>query len=86
MTRYLILGPIGSDAGYWTIENGHLVHHDGWEVDRLSEVRAGLAILQAAPQLRTPELAERVTELVTGMLTKELGGHLGEGSHTVVIG
>lgn len=27
----ILLG--GGDAGYYTLENGHLVHHGGWGVD-----------------------------------------------------
>jgi hypothetical protein len=85
MARYVILGNIGSDAGYWELVNGHLVHHGGWGVDSLREVQAGLAILKAATQLRTPGLADEIVGLVEKHLGAELAEHAG-GAHTVVIG
>jgi hypothetical protein len=84
MARYIILGNIGSDAGYWELVNGRLVHHGGWGVDSLRDVQAGLAILKSAAQLRTPGLAEEIAGLVEKHLGSELAEHAG-GAHTIVI-
>jgi hypothetical protein len=84
MARYVILGNIGSDAGYWVLENGHLKHVGGWSVDSLREVQAGIAVLKAATQLRTPDLAHSIAGLVEKHLGSELAEHVG-GAHTVVI-
>ena len=36
--RYLVLGNIGSDAGYWVFSNGHWQHVGGWGVESILEV------------------------------------------------
>src|SRR5204863_810314 len=76
--KYIILGGgFGSDAGYWTFENGKLVHHGGWAAERLSDVVRSLNILGQAAQLKTPGLAEAVARGVVDAVDKELSGHLG---------
>lgn len=84
MVQYIVLGNIGSDAGYWVYRDGHWEHVGGWGVDSLREVQAGLAVLKASTQLRTPELAQSVAELVTKAIGPELAEHAG-GGHTVII-
>jgi hypothetical protein len=84
MTRYVIIGSIGSDAGYWVLEGGRWVHVGGWGIESIREVQAGLAVLKAASQLKTPGLAESVADLVQKAIGSELAEHVGE-SHTVVI-
>jgi hypothetical protein len=84
MVRYIVLGNIGSDAGYWVYRDGHWEHVGGWGVDALREVQAGLAVLKASSQLRTPELARSVAELVTKAIGPELAEHAA-GGHTVII-
>jgi hypothetical protein len=71
-------GGFGSDAGYWTIENGKLVHHGGWAVERLADLSRSLSIIGQATQLKTPGLAETVANGVVGAVEKELTGHLGD--------
>jgi hypothetical protein len=75
--RIIIIGGVGSDAGYWTLENGKLVHHGGWGADRLAEVSSALSIIGQAAQLKTPGLAETVANGVAAAVEKELTGHLG---------
>ena len=84
MVQYIVLGNIGSDAGYWVYRDGHWEHVGGWGVDSLREVQAGLAVLKASIQLRTPELAQSVAELVTKAIGPELTEHAG-GGQTVII-
>jgi hypothetical protein len=88
--KFIILGGgFGSDAGYWTIENGHLVHHGGWEINQLAEVSRSLGILSQIARLKTPGLAEGLSrELganVERALTSHLGKQLGDGGAVVVV-
>jgi hypothetical protein len=83
-TRYIIIGQIGSDAGYWVLENGHLVHVGGWGVESIREVQAAVAVLKDASRLRTPGLADSVAGVVEKFVSEQLAEHVGEG-HTVVI-
>jgi hypothetical protein len=78
-------GGYGSDAGYWTIENGHLVHHGGWEAGQLIDVSRGLAILGLAARLKTPGLAEGIAREVGANVEKMLGGHLGDQTGGTVV-
>jgi hypothetical protein len=84
MAHYLVLGNIGSDAGYWVLRDGHWEHVGGWGIDSIREVQAGIAVLKAASQLRTPGVAEEVAALVEKAIGPELAEHAG-GAHTVVI-
>jgi hypothetical protein len=40
MIRYIVLGNIGSDAGYWIFSDGQWQHVGGWGVDSIREVQA----------------------------------------------
>jgi hypothetical protein len=86
--KLIVIGSIGSDAGYWVFENGHWVHVGGWGIDQLVEVSRSLAILGQAAQLKTPGLADAVTrelgEAVSKQLSTHLGGQLGGGGVVVV--
>jgi len=84
MFQYIVLGSIGSDAGYWVFRDGHWEHVGGWGVDALREVQAGIAVLKASSQLRTPELAQSIADLVTKAIGPELADHAA-GGHTVII-
>jgi hypothetical protein len=76
--KMIVLGQIGSDAGYWVFENGHWVHKGGWAIDALADVSRSLQILGDAARLKTPGLSDHVTRSVTDMLQKELTAHLGD--------
>jgi hypothetical protein len=84
--RYIVIGNIGSDAGYWVWDGKGWHHVGGWGVDRLQEVSAALNIMREASRLKTPGLAEAATQVVSDFLSKELQGHLNEGSGTVILG
>ncbi len=81
---YLVLGNVGSDAGYWVFRNGHWEHVGGWGVDSILEVQAGLAVLAAASRLKTPGLAERIGSIVHEAIGAELAEHTG-GAGVVVV-
>jgi hypothetical protein len=88
MKMIVLGGGFGSDAGYWTLENGHVVHHGGWEIDALADVSRSLTILGEAARLKTPGLANAVSrelsESVEKQLTAHLGVHLGSGAVVIV--
>ncbi len=76
--KLIVLGQVGSDAGYWVFENGHWVHHGGWGVDSLADVSRGLAILSEAARLKTPGLSGAVSQRLGEVVEKELAAHLGD--------
>jgi len=86
--RFIVIGQIGSDAGYWTFENGKWVHHGGWGIDQLVEVSRALNILGEAARLKTPGMGDAISKTAGEFVQKELGAHLGDhakGANTVVI-
>jgi hypothetical protein len=84
MIEYIVLSNFGSDAGYSIFRDGHWEHVGGWGVDSIREVQAGLAVLKASTQLRTPELAQSIAELITKTIGPELAEHAA-GGQTVII-
>jgi len=83
--RYVVIGRMGSDAGYWYWD-GHGWHHvGGWGIDRLQEVSAALNIMREASQLKTPGLADAATKVVSEFVTKELQSQFKEGGATVIL-
>jgi hypothetical protein len=83
--KFIVIGPIGTDAGYWEWDGNGWHHVGGWGVDRLQEVSAALNIMREATQLKTPGLAEAASKVVAEFLSKELKGHIKEGG-TVILG
>jgi len=91
--KYIVIGNIGSDAGYWYWD-GHGWHHvGGWAVEQLAEVSAALNIIRQATYLKTPGLADAATKAVADFAAKQLSTHIKEaggagaaaGAGTVVI-
>ena len=76
--KIIAFGHIGSDAGYWTFENGHWVHHEGWGVDKLVEVNLALSMLGQLAHLKTPGLADAASKGLGEFVQRELTTHLGE--------
>lgn len=76
--KLIVIGSIGSDAGYWTFENGHWVHHGGWAVEALADVNRALSILGEASRLKVPGLADATSKAIGEYVGKELTAHLGE--------
>jgi hypothetical protein len=84
--KLVVLGHVGTDAGYWVFENGHWVHVGGWGIEAMAEVSRALKIIAETPALKTPGLAEATTKQLSEFVTKELGERLGaQGATTVVI-
>ena len=83
--RYVIFGQVGSDAGYWTFENGHLVHHEGWGIESIREVQAALSLISEAAKLRTPGLAEKLTAVLDEFVAGELAQHVQSDGPTALV-
>jgi hypothetical protein len=83
--KIIIIGRIGSDAGYTVIENGKVHHVGGWGVDQLAEFRSAVTIMGAATQLKTPGLAEAAIKSVEGLAQSQLAEHLKGGGVVVVL-
>ena len=82
--RFIVIGHIGSDAGYWTIENGKLVHHGGWGIDQLAEVNQAISMLGQATRFKTPALAESLSRTLGEFVQGQLG-HIGADKGTTVV-
>lgn len=82
--RFVVIGNIGSDAGWWEFENGTWVHHGGWGVEQLAEVSAALTIMREAPRLKAPGLADAAAKVVGEFVTKELGAHVKGGGAVIL--
>jgi hypothetical protein len=79
--RFIVIGNIGSDAGYWVWDGNGWHHVGGWGVEQLAEVSAALSIMREATRLKTPGLADAATKFVQ----KQLGAHIKEGGGVVII-
>lgn len=82
--RFIVLGNIGSDAGYWTIENGKVVHHGGWGIDQLVEVNQAISMLGQATRFKTPALAESLSRTLGEFVQGQLG-HIGADKGVTVV-
>ena len=80
VSQLIVIGNVGSDAGYWVWDGHGWKHVGGWAVEQLAEVRNALNIMGQASQLKTPGLSTAVTKTVSDMVTKELGANLGQGT------
>ncbi len=81
----LIIGHIGSDAGYWVIgPDGHIHHVPGWSPEAFAELAAAVKVISEATRLKQPGLAEAATKSVMGFVQAQLGEHLKEGGVLVI--
>jgi hypothetical protein len=83
--RLVVIGSIGSDAGYWVLGPDGWHHVGGWQPEALREVARAIEIIAETPALKTPGLANQATKGLFEFVQKELGAHLGEGTGTVVV-
>jgi len=79
----IILGHIGSDAGYTYIGPDGKIHHvPGWNPEAMVEFDAALSVMRNAAQLKTPGLADAVVKSVLPFAQKEINTYFkgaGEG-------
>jgi hypothetical protein len=76
--RYIVIGQVGSDAGYWYWDGSHWRHVGGWGPDALAELRNALSIVQNATKFRTPGLADAATKAVAEFAAKAVNEHIGD--------
>ena|SRR5579884_2600235 len=73
----IILGHIGSDAGYWYIGGDGKLHHvGGWQAEEMAELKNAITLLQDAVQIREPGVAEAVTRAIVPFVEKTLTQHV----------
>jgi hypothetical protein len=79
-THVVIIGHIGSDAGYtWIDAQGHVHHVPGWQPEELREVATAINILSQATAFKTPGLSERVVGVLREFVQGELSSRLKDG-------
>lgn len=88
MAHVIIIGHIGSDAGYWEIVNGKLIHVPGWNPEALAELSNAAKLISQATTLKSPDLANRLASAVSEFVLKEVGANVKgrEGNTISVIG
>ncbi|RXH55672.1 hypothetical protein [Granulicella sibirica] len=74
--RFIIIGNIGSDAGYWVFDGHTFRHVGGWPPFEQAEFKEALTILGAASRLKTTGLSERIAETVSGFVRRQLETHV----------
>ena len=73
----IILGHIGSDAGYWYVgSDGRLHHVGGWQAEKIAELRSAISILENAVQLKETGVAENITKTVMPLIERELTANM----------
>jgi hypothetical protein len=82
----IIIHPIGTDGGYWYIDDDGNFHHvGGWQPDQLTEFNSAVSIMGAAVHLKTPGLAEAAIRSVHSLVKTQLAEHLKNGGVVVVL-
>ncbi len=83
----IILGRIGSDAGYTYIGADGKIHHvPGWNPEAMAEFDAAISVMRDATLLKAPGLAEAVVKSVLPFAQKEINTYFkdaGEGGVVV---
>jgi hypothetical protein len=76
--RFIVMGHIGSDAGYWYWDGSGWHHVGGWAVEQLAEFQAAVNIMRESTNFKTPGLAAAATKVVAEFAEKQLGAHIKE--------
>lgn len=66
--RGLIIGPVGSDAGYWVLGPNGFHHVGGWGHEAMAEVTAAVTVLGAASQVKARGIQSQMLDLAQTML------------------
>ena len=81
----VIIGRIGSDAGYvWIDAQGHIHRVPGWNPEAMSEAVRGLAVIREAAQMKDAGVSQALLRTAMQSVQKELEGHVEQGSVLVV--
>ena len=87
--RFIILGPVGTDIGYWYIDGNGVLHHVGGWADRLTEFSAAVSIIREAVNLKTPGMAEAAIKSVLSFAESQIKEHVkdaGAGPTVILVG
>jgi hypothetical protein len=84
--RMIVIGNIGSDAGYWVLGSDGTWHHEGgWGVESLAEFQAQAQLLAQSARLKTPGLANKVGETLQASVSKLIGEHVKGADENAII-
>lgn len=67
-SRGIIIGPVGSDAGYWVLGPGGFHRVGGWGQEAMAEVTAAVSVLAAASQVGNRAVQSRMLDVAQAML------------------
>lgn len=82
--RLLVIGNVGSDAGYWYHDASGWHHVGGWAPEAMLELRQALSILGETTKLKTPDLANVASKGLVDFVQKQMAGHVKEGDIVVI--
>ncbi len=67
-SRGIIIGPVGSDAGYWVLGPNGFHHVGGWGREAMAEVTAAVTVLGAASQVANRGVQSRMLDMAHATL------------------
>jgi hypothetical protein len=83
--KFIVIGQIGSDAGYWEFVDGHWVHVGGWAPEAVQEFSRAVNIAAQTAALKTPGLADAASRSLMEFAQKAISAHVKGAGPTVVI-
>jgi hypothetical protein len=83
--RIIVIGHIGSDAGYWVLGPNGWQHVGGWGVESIAEVRQAMNLLSQMSQLKTPGLANAASKELLNFVEKAVGEHVKGAAGDVIV-
>ena len=73
----IIIGHIGSDAGYTIIySDGTVFHQPGWAEGQLEDFRAAVRVVESASLIKAPGVAGEVLKGARAFIERELEAHV----------
>ncbi len=73
----IIIGKIGSDAGYTIIyPDGTVYHSPGWGEGQLDDFMSAVHVIHSASQIKAPGVAAEVLKSARAFVEKELAAHV----------
>jgi len=73
----IIIGQIGSDAGYTVIgADGKVIHVPGWAEATLEDFASALRVIQSASQIKTPGIAEGIVRSARAFVENQIAAYV----------
>jgi hypothetical protein len=82
---FVVIGHIGSDAGYWILGPNGWEHVGGWAVESITEVQQAMTVLSQMPQLKTPGLANAASKELLSFVEKSVGENVKGATGNVIV-